>query len=121
MGLFYFSRHGSAKPDEANPNFLIPASTNISAQEVFNAPRGQPHDFGGKPTQSHLSGCLPQQLSAQPNQGRIGSAASEEGREPYEKKAKVKLSDGFWMAKPGLRQAQWRALMEEGHGLHCQA
>jgi formylglycine-generating enzyme required for sulfatase activity len=44
VGLFYFSGHGSMKPDEADPNFLIPAGTNIASredlpQEAFNAQR----------------------------------------------------------------------------------
>ena len=44
VGLFYFSGHGSMKPDEADPNFLIPAGSSISSredlpQEAFNAQR----------------------------------------------------------------------------------
>ena len=44
VGLFYFSGHGSMKPDEADPNFLIPAGTSIASredlpQEAFNAQR----------------------------------------------------------------------------------
>jgi formylglycine-generating enzyme required for sulfatase activity len=44
VGLFYFSGHGSSKPDEPDPNFLIPAGSSISSredlpQEAFNAQR----------------------------------------------------------------------------------
>ncbi len=44
VGLFYFSGHGCLKPDEADPNFLVPSGTNIGSredlpQEAVNAQR----------------------------------------------------------------------------------
>ena len=44
VGLFYFSGHGSIKPDEEAPNYLIPAGSNPVSredlpQEAFNAQR----------------------------------------------------------------------------------
>jgi formylglycine-generating enzyme required for sulfatase activity len=42
---------------------------------------------------------------------RMGSPSSEEGRSNGEKQVSVTLSEGFWMAKTEVTQAQWQAVM----------
>jgi len=42
---------------------------------------------------------------------RMGSPSAEQGRSSGEKQVSVTLSEGFWMAKTEVTQAQWQAVM----------
>jgi formylglycine-generating enzyme required for sulfatase activity len=47
----------------------------------------------------------------EPGTFQMGSQEDEEGRFNYETRHKVTLTQGFWLAKTELTQAQWKAVM----------
>lgn len=82
VGLFYFSGHGSMKPDEADPNFLIPAGSAISSredlpQEAFNAQRvaNRMKDAGNRLNLIFLDACRNNPLPSRSKDAAGGLAA----------------------------------------------
>ena len=82
VGLFYFSGHGSIKPDEADPKFLIPAGTSVSSredlpQEAFNAQRvaNRMKDAGNRLNLIFLDACRNNTLPSRAKDATGGLAA----------------------------------------------
>jgi formylglycine-generating enzyme required for sulfatase activity len=87
VGLFYFSGHGSSKPDEADPNYLIPAGTSISSredlpQEAFNAQRvaNRMKEAGNRLNLIFLDACRNNALPSRGKEGTGGLAAMRGAR-----------------------------------------
>jgi formylglycine-generating enzyme required for sulfatase activity/serine/threonine protein kinase len=93
-----------AKEEEQRAAELTKAkSTNEEASKIIKA--GEERDFEIAPNVKIKMCWIP------PGEFMMGSPAGESGRQDDETQHRVKITQGFWLAKTEVTQAQWRAVM----------